>query len=321
MDAETAPRAFRTAGAFWLRDFKFHRSGLTVRATGAHVPFTPAVLAEVAAWFKYFFTVKAMTPIEGARPFTIAFTPERARPWYLIWPVVRAAGGRLVKDVATADIVMHFEDATFSPNPAPTNVRADALVLNFNCRDVSKTCVAGAFERSFGYPLAIDPINYVGPAVEKSEINGAHDGHIVTCPMQPSAKHTYQRLIDNRARNPDLVEDFRTPTVGGRPACVFIKRRPTQRRFANANTEVELIQPDNVFSPAELDQIAAFCRDLGLDWGGLDVLRDRSEGRLYIVDANKTDMGPPTALPLSEKMRATRMIASAFVDFVSRKGE
>ena len=319
MDADTAPRSFRTAGALWLRDFEFHRSGLTVRSTGAHVAFTPALFAEVSDWFKYFFAVKAMAPVANARPFTIAFTPERARPWYLIWPVVRACGGRMVKNPADADIVMHFEDATYSPNPPPARVRDGARLMNFNCRDVSKSHVSEAFERAFGYPIGVDPTTYTGAAVEKSEINGAHDGRIVTCPVTPAAKHTYQRLIDNRARNPELVEDFRTPTVGGKPACVFIKRRPTQRRFANANSEVELTQPENVFSAAELAQIAAFTRELGLDWGGLDVLRDRSEGRLYIVDANKTDMGPPTALPLAEKMRATRMIAGAFADYVGRK--
>lgn len=321
MNAEAAPRSFRTTGRNWLRDFEFHRSGLTVRATGAHVPFTPAILSEVMNWFKYFFAVKAMAPVENASPFTIAFTPERARPWYLIWPVVRAAGGRLVKDASKADIVMHFEDATFSPNAPPQHLRADALIMNYACLDVSKSRVSAAFEASFGYPLAIDPTKHVGPAVEKSETNGAHDGRIVTCPHAASPKRSYQRLIDNRALNPDLVEDFRTPTVGGKPACVFIKRRPTQRRFANANTYVELTQPENVFSQAELAHIAAFTRELGLDWGGLDVLRDRSDGRLYVVDANKTDMGPPTALALADKMRATRMIATAFGDYIQRKGE
>ena len=68
---------------------------------------------------------------------------------------------------------------------------------------------------------------------------------------------------------------------------------------------------------AEMDAIARFATILGLDWGGLDVLRDAQEGRLYIVDANKTDMGPPTALPLAEKLHATRVMARAFRAFVN----
>ena len=53
-----------------------------------------------------------------------------------------------------------------------------------------------------------------------------------------------------------------------------------------------------------------------VDWGGVDVLRDRADGRLYIVDANKTDMGPPIALNLPDKLKATRMLAQAFREFV-----
>lgn len=64
----------------------------------------------------------------------------------------------------------------------------------------------------------------------------------------------------------------------------------------------------------------AIQRSIGLDWGGVDVLRDRSSGRIYIVDANKTDMGPPVALKLGAKLRATRRMAQAFaVAFASKK--
>ena len=52
--------------------------------------------------------------------------------------------------------------------------------------------------------------------------------------------------------------------------------------------------------------------------GACLLLRDASEGRLYIVDANKTDMGPPTALPLADKLHATRTLAKAFRVFVAR---
>ena len=44
----------------------------------------------------------------------------------------------------------------------------------------------------------------------------------------------------------------------------------------------------------------------------VDVLRDRTTGKIFIVDANKTDMGPPIALQLGSKLRATRRMAKAF---------
>lgn len=314
MEAEATPRGFRTEGPIWLRDFEFGPTALTVRSTGARVPYTPAVLADVRAWFRYFFSVKAMKP-EGA-PFTIAFTPERARPWYLIWSVSRLAGAKLAKDPTQADVVMQFEDSTYSPNPPPLWLKQGARLINFGCTNVSKTRVAAASEEAFGFPLAVDPATHVGPAVEKSEINAAHDGRIIQCPATAQVGRAYQRVIDNRGADPDYVEDLRTCTIGGRPIVVFVKRRHVTKRFLNTNTEVMLRMPEQVFTAEEMDRINAFTRAIGLDWGGVDVLRDRNDGRLCIVDANKTDMGPPIGLNLPDKLKAARILADAFGKFV-----
>lgn len=312
---DATPRIFQTSGSVWLKDFEFGLTGLTVRKTGARVPYSPSVIAQVTAWFRFFFAACAIEPLTPK--FTIAFTPERARPWYLIWAVSRAAGAKLVKDAATADVVMHFEDATYSPNDPPTKLKSGVKLVNFGCRDVSKTNVARACEAAFGNRLAVDPLTHSGPAVEKSEINAAHDGHIVQCPTTPIPGRVYQRVIDNRMPgNLDLVEDLRTSTVGNKPVVVFIKRRQVTKRFLNTNTEVLLRKPEDVFSPDELAQITAFTKEIGLEWGGVDVLRDRMDGKLYIVDANKTDMGPPIGLNLADKVKATYAMRDAFRNFV-----
>lgn len=311
---DATPRVFQTSGRVWLRDFEFGLTGLTVRKTGARVPYSPSVLKQVSAWFAYFLAARRIEPLSPH--FTIAFAPERARPWYLIWAVARAAGAKLVKDAAQADVVMHFEDATYSPNDAPARLKAGARLVNFRCTDVSKTNVARATAAAFGNQLAIDPQLFDGDAVEKSEINAAHDGRIVQCPTARAPGRVYQRVIDNRI-DADLVEDLRTCTVGGKPVCVFLKRRQVTKRFLNTNTEVLLRTPEDVFSPEEIAQIGAFTREIGLDWGGVDVLRDRADGRLYIVDANKTDMGPPISLNLPDKIKATLMLRDAFRRFVT----
>ncbi len=313
---DVTPPVFQTSGPVWLRDFRFGLTGLTVRKTGAHVPYSPSVLKQVSAWFAYFFAAQRIEPAEPS--FSIYFTPERARPWYLIWAVARAAGAKLAKDASQADVVMQFEDATFSPNPAPARLRDGAQLVNFDCTDVSKSAVARASAVAFGHALAVDPTTHVGPAVEKSEINAAHDGRIVQCPTQPLPGRVYQRVVDNRGIDPNLVEDLRTCTVAGRPVCVFIKRREVTKRFLNTNVDVTLKMPDEVFSAEEQRRIGAFAREIGLEWGGVDVLRDRTDGKLYIVDANKTDMGPPIALNLPDKLKATRALASAFREFVRR---
>jgi hypothetical protein len=310
-------RAQSRHGPLWFGEFEIGPTAVVYRKTGARIAFTRSLAQELAAWFAYFFAV--LREAKRTRPsFTMAFTPDRGRPWYLIWPVMQMAGGRLAA-ASAADVVMHFEDATWSRN-APPATRAHARLINFECADVSKSRIATAFEAAFGYPLGLDPTRHCGPAVEKSELNGAHDGRVVMCPIAPAHERIYQKLIDNRApehpQRLELVEDFRCPTVGGRPVCVFIKRRPLGSRFANMNSEVELAAPELLFSEDELRRIGEFTRRLGLDWGGLDVLRDRAEGRIYIVDANKTDMGPPTALPLADKLAATRMLARALREFI-----
>ncbi|MDX2236060.1 MAG: hypothetical protein NW203_00710 [Hyphomonadaceae bacterium] len=303
-------------GALWLRDFEWGATSVLVRKTGARVPYSKSVLEDTAAWFRFFFAVRAAAP-EPGRPFSVFFYPDRVRPWYLIWPVLRLAGGRIVRDVNAADVVFQFEDATVCSATPPT-APAHARWVNRHADDISKSRVAAASERAFGHALAVDPRTYVGPMAVKSEANGAHDGRVAQGPCEPVPGLVYQRLIDNREPERGLVTDLRCVMVGGSPACVFIKRRPIVQRFANANTEVELAAPEAVFSSAELDQITACAADLRFEWGGLDVLRDRADGRLYVVDANKTDMGPPTALPLAEKMRAARILARRFREWAVR---
>lgn len=301
----------------WLVDFELTPGAVLVKKTGIRVPVNVGVLQATAAWFEYFLAIRAR---RGRAPgFSVAFWPERARPWYLIWPVLRVAGARIIDEPAAADVVFAFEDTTRASAPPPVGLKPGARLVNFGAIELTKSAVARAFEETFGYALALDPRTHVGAAVEKGEANGVHDGRIVACPSEPRPGRVYQRVVDNRGPR-GLVEDLRTPTVGGRPACVFIKRRPIGQRFSNDNVEVALARPEDLFSPLELERIAAFCRAMGLDWGGLDVLRDAQDGRIYIVDANKTDMGPPTALPLPDKLRATEVLAEALAAHLGRVG-
>lgn len=301
----------------WIADFDWEPGAVTVKKTGARVRIDGETLSDVFAWFTFYTAIqlRRMRP-RNKRQITMAFSPDPIRPWYLAWAAATEAGVRLVNEPDEADIVFHFDDSTLSAAAEP-KTKPNALLLNFRCADVSKSRVATAFEAAFGYSLALDPRTHTGPAVEKSEQNGAHDGRVVYCPVEPLPGRVYQRLIDNRYGE-NLVQDLRTPTVGGRPACVFLKRRNVDQRFTNSNTEVSLVTAESQFSATELAKIAQFTEKLGLDWGGLDVLRDSQDGRIYVVDANKTDMGPPLALPLKEKLRATRLLASALDTHIQR---
>ena len=298
----------------WLTDFKLEGNGsVLIKKTGHRLQLDLHLAHDIFTWFCFYFFAQAWRlgrRLSGHKRPSIAFAPDKPRPWYLIWPVMHVAGARLVDDPAKADIVMQFDDSTASSNILP-NVPDTARTVNFRCTDISESRVSEAFETVAGYSLKVDPETYDGPMVDKSEINAAHDGRVIAGPIPREEGRAYQRLIDNTVAG-GLVEDLRTCTVNGEPVLTFIKRRPIARRFLNENCEVFLVSPQDVFTADELDVIRAFTKEIHLDWGGVDVLRDASDGRIYIVDANKTDMGPPVALPLGQKLRATRQLARAF---------
>lgn len=170
------------------------------------------------------------------------------------------------------------------------------------------------FGEVFGYPLALDPAVWVGNAVEKSEANGAHDGRVVACPRAAVPGKTYQRVIDT-VRADGFAYDLRTHCVGGKPVVVWIKRRNPAARFAPPSLGVTRHTPEAVFGANERALIGAFARAMRADWCGLDILRD-ADGRIYVVDVNKTDAGPINALSLADKLTSTAILARALLAMV-----
>ena len=298
----------------WITDFKYDEGTILVKKTGHRIVPDLSLLHSIFIWFCFYFfaqTWRTWRRVTGHKRPTIAFYPDKPRPWYFIWPVMHVSGSKLIDDVSRADIVFQFDDSTETDNAIPA-VKEGARLVNFGCQDVSKSTVAEVFERASGYTLKVDPTTHQGRMVEKSELNAAHDGRVLEGPLDaPVEGKAYQLLIDNEIEG-GLVEDLRCCLVGGRPTVVFRKRRPLERRFLNENVEVLLDEPANCYTADEIAVIERFAAELGLDWGGVDVLRDRMSGRIYIVDANKTDMGPPVALKLAAKLRATRRMAQAF---------
>lgn len=290
----------------WLQDVRLTKQGVQVKQTGHHIPMEIGTVVDILKWVRYDHNLRK-TPKLCVSCLKVCFHPHKARRWYFARAIVERMGAEIVENPAEADLVWSFEDATQS---ARVFVPGTAKTFNAECTDISKTHVGAVFESAFGYGLSVDPAAYDGDMVEKSETNGAHDGRIVRGPIEAKPGAVYQRLVDNRTGT-GFVEDLRTTIIGGRPVLVFRKRRPESARFANSNASVVLSELGDVFTPEEIERIADFAKGLKLDAGGVDVLRDRLSGQLYIVDANKTDMGPPLALSLEDKLRATTLMAEA----------
>lgn len=299
-------------------DYRIDGNLLVAKETGAAIPLTREFARDalsIASFVWLVNAVRASRVLKRREPRArISFFPRKPRSYYAIWPVCQLADVRIVDDPREADLHFYFEDREFlTAQPTAPSAKPS---FNIGCFDIRKSVVARVFEETFGYGLEIDPHAWHGPAVEKSEGNGKHDGRIVVCPLtEPRRDFVYQRLIDNTFDGRDHV-DIRTPIVGGQIPFVYLKRRHGEMRFTNENYRVDLVDTNAMLSREEQDQIIDFAANMRLDFGGIDVLRDRGDGRIYIVDANKTDMGPPSALKSQDKLKAMRAIADAFADLV-----
>ncbi|GAB4379332.1 MAG: hypothetical protein Kow0075_09840 [Salibacteraceae bacterium] len=188
-----------------------------------------------------------------------------------------------------------------------------APVLNLQSRDIGKQYVDSVMKEVFGYSAAIDPVNYRGVAVEKSNINAVHDGRIIECPHPRVEGMFYMKLVDS-AVNDTEVMDVRTPIMGNEIPHVYLAYRSAEARFVNVPPRVELeVDVDKVYTPKEREQLLGLARALGLDYGEMDVLRDKTDGRIYVVDVNNTPQGPPKNLTKSQKKAAIRRLHDSFV--------
>jgi hypothetical protein len=218
------------------------------------------------------------------------------------------------------DFSWYFHDTTVADGILPPTVDP-AKTINARCLDISKKYVTRAFEEVFDDWLAIDPTTYRGAAVRKSNWNALHDGETIECPIAPSEVRedcVYQRLVDNEAGD-GLVAELRVVVMQRGIPLVYNKYRPVAARYGIPNTRVELCAPENVFSANERARIGEFTERIGMDFGELDILRDRNTHRLYIIDANNTPMGPPKGLTREEVATTFRLLLKPFQRLLASK--
>lgn len=242
----------------------------------------------------------------------IAYYPQQAGPWYTMPLALAGSGIRRTTDIASADAVLIFDDRTHLASDVRHAFRGSSpKLLNIHATDISKIHVGRIFRDVFGYDLSLDPRHHLGPMVEKSDVNGVHDGRIVNGPLPQGQKgFVYQRLVDSTVR-PGVTEDLRCVCVGGEIVQVFRKEKATVARFTTTYLRTTLPEADEVLTPYERKQIAAFCDAMGLDFGSIDVLRDHADSnQIYIVDVNKTCM-PVLSMPVAELRPALRRIGAA----------
>jgi len=222
----------------------------------------------------------------------ILFRPRKPHFAHVIWKLCHEGGYRITTDPnAEAVLTFQFQDRTQKrDDPVLTQLAQTRWVVNLGVTDISKSRVDEAFHKVFGYSPVIDPRTYKGSYVRKSESNARHDGRILTQPSEPEPGYIYQKLIDTAG--PDgRLQDLRLSVFGRAIAFAKIGYRHADEAFGERPQELVMVDPDSILSTDEKEKVLVVCDEMGLDFGELDALRDREDGRLYIVDVNDTPSG------------------------------
>jgi hypothetical protein len=245
----------------------------------------------------------------------IVFYPDRPGRKSVAFRICSNNGIKIINRLSrNADAVFFWQDATRPRSHPELEMHyPNKRIINLHCTDISKSRIEQMFERAFGYPLSLDPTQHQGPCLKKSDQNATHDGEIVDCPIKkPLPGFVYQRLVDNRLEDGEL-EDLRIPVFRRYIPLVFKYFRTPEHRFGERCQRAELFQPQEVMSDQEISNLLQFCQLMGMDYGELDVLRDRQDGRIYVVDANSTPLPPhPDKFDRQQWERINRQMYHAF---------
>lgn len=273
-------------------------------------------------WAQIFWIVKRLWGYHfGSR--AVICSPEIPKLNYILRKLIVLCGVRATSNVLEKNkkLAFYWVDSTKAFYPSELlAVIGERNVINGGCVDISKNNVEAVFHEVFGYSGFVDPKVHWGPAVEKGDDNALHDGRVVHCPIDRLIPgKVYMRLIDN-AIDSETVEDLRVPFFNDNIPFVYVKCRPMNGRFGVANSSVRIVETRSVFSRQEIARINTFCRNFPVEYGELDVLRDRGNGRIYIVDVNKTPGGFADGLSYEDEVEALRRLWNAFTRAFLRSG-
>lgn len=280
-----------------------------------------SMVTKIYLHYAYKNLIRSAKKLKVERHHTLAFYPNPAGPWYTIWMALQSTNINIISSAETADVIFIFDDKTKTKTDYVLKNRSQ-LQINTRATDISKVHVAKIFEEIFKYPLSVDPLTYEGQAVCKADENGVHDGYLISLPIpqnkvKPSC--VYQRLVDSTFDG-NRSEDLRIAYVFGSIPVVYHKFKALNKRFSTTYLSTTLRLADDVFSSDEIKNITDFCQAMGLDFGSLDVMRDKTTNLIYIVDVNKTCM-PVLSLSKGELLSAMERIGTAFEAHIDQISE
>lgn len=217
---------------------------------------------------------------------------------------------RQAPEACANSLTVHFQEATFGDSlPVPGGINGHWI-------DHSKSHLDAVHQRVFGYGLNVDPLSYTGAGVVKSELQALNDGRIATfpvCTAEPG--NVYQRFIDTVAED-GRCQDMTVQVLGTFIPRVRLEFRPAdERRFKKNQVQfAHMVEPGTVLTDVEQHLILKLARELDADVVKFDILRDRHDGRIYVVDANSEPSlpFPGSNFPVIEYWRTAIDLANVF---------
>ncbi len=251
--------------------------------------------------------------LTGGQAKTILFYPEYPHKRTIMYKILKQLKYNITSNPKHKfDLAFYWEDITFRGEVNVFNKVPSYRVMNINCVDISKKKITEVFEKVFGYGLNVDPLTYSGLCVKKSNLNAQHDGVTVQCPIvNPEEGFVYQLVLNNIVDD-KLVMDIRTPVLKGKIPFIYLKYKTIKDRFTNDVCKSEIASVNEYLTRDETEKVTEFCLQLGLDYGELDILRNKENGKIYIVDVNYTPWGPPAKLSNDETRKAIVRMGETF---------
>lgn len=242
------------------------------------------------------------------QPIVILFYPEVPEPQTAIYQLCEYLDYQISNNQTEHfDVAIKCFDATFfsiSLLEVLHEIRSE--IINVRCLDLSRETVGEKFAEIFNYPFNLDPSKYTGKIIKRSNILGFDSPEILTAPCKikaPNQDFVYQKFIEANGTY------FHTVICGDRlPIVIQI-----------TENMAELKSTEKVFTSTEIKKIILVAKQLGIEFGAVEILRDQTNQKIYIVNAEDTVWRLPHILTEAQKKEVLEKISPLFISLASHR--
>lgn len=215
--------------------------------------------------------------------------PDLAKKGSKLWYICQDLGIEITRDLGDFDRAIYWNTKAVSvPDKKISSV---PNVINIRCTNVLKDRVDKAWYDASGYTIQINPRNFKYAYIRKSKqqyrshTGEKHDGRIFDYNQKPEKGYVYQRYV--RTKPDDRYITIRVPVFKRHIPCLILKY--SFHPFKEMRTRIEIIREPRIWKyikSRETDWLFRFCDIMGLDFGEVDMIRDKYTMKIYAIDVN-----------------------------------